>query len=219
MLISKAHCCNFLANFEMTLKIIEEDDLDGNTLQFIVTYFAPQRQHTVEVLTQNWLYCTFRRSPAISICSSAEKDFVTKYDIQICSSAEKDFVTKYDIQICWSAEQDFVTKYDRFRFVDPPKKISSNIAFRFVDPVKKILCPNMTDSDLCVVTLERSNNAGLVFKENLIWAAIFQMAKRSRYVHICLQIWYQIIFFHPKRLFNYIFLDLSQKEGWGWGEG
>ena len=195
MLISKAHCCNFLANFEMTLKIIEEDDLDGNTLQFIVTYFGPQRQHTVEVLTQNWLYCTFRRSPAISICSSAEKDFVTKYDIQIC----------------WSAEQDFVTKYDRFRFVDPPKKISSNIAFRFVDPVKKILCPNMTDSDLCVVTLERSNNARLVFKENLILAAIFQMAKRSRYVHICLQIWYQIIFFSPKTSFQlYIFGSVSK---------
>ena len=79
-----------------------------------------------------------------------------------------------------------------FRFGDPLKKISSYITFRFVDPVKKILPPNMTDSDLCVVTLERSNNAGLVFKENLILAAIFQMAKRNSNVrghfHICLRI-------------------------------
>ena len=52
------------------------------------TYFVPRRQHTVEVLTQNWLYCTFQRSPAISICWSSEKDFL-KYNFQICWSFEK----------------------------------------------------------------------------------------------------------------------------------
>ena len=93
------------------------------------TYFVPRRQHTVEVLTQNWLYCTFQRSPAISIC--------------------------------WS----------------PEKKISSNIKFRFADPLKRF-CPKKYDIMICVLSPWRArNNAGLVFKENLILAAIPQMAE------------------------------------------
>ena len=92
------------------------------------TYFVPRRQHTVEVLTQNWLYCTFQRSPAISICWSSEKDFL-KYNFQICWSFEKILSQKYDIMIC-------------------------------------VLSP-----------WRARNNAGLVFKENLILAAIPQMAE------------------------------------------
>ena len=66
-------CGDYLLHHSMELEI--DEDVNLKTLQFIVTYFAPRRQHTVEVLTQNGLYCTFQHSPAILICSSSKKDF------------------------------------------------------------------------------------------------------------------------------------------------
>ena len=61
-----------LFHHSMELEIDEEEDL--KTLQFIVTYFAPRRQHTVEVLTQNGLYCTFQHSPQFLFAHLQKKD-------------------------------------------------------------------------------------------------------------------------------------------------
>ena len=55
-----------------------DEDVDLKTLQFIVTHFAPRRQHTVEVLTQNGLYRTFQHSPQFLFADLQKKNFIVK---------------------------------------------------------------------------------------------------------------------------------------------
>ena len=69
-------CGDDLLHHSMELEI--DEDVNLKTLQFIVTYFAPRRQHTVEVLTQNGLYCTFQHSPQFLFAHLQKKNFIVK---------------------------------------------------------------------------------------------------------------------------------------------
>ena len=69
-------CGDDLLHHSMELEI--DEDVNLKTLQFIVTYFAPRRQHTVEVLTQNGLYCTFQHSPQFLFAHLQKKIFIVK---------------------------------------------------------------------------------------------------------------------------------------------
>ena len=69
-------CGDDLLHHSMELE--KDEDVNLKTLQFIVTYFAPRRQHTVEVLTQNGLYCTFQHSPQFLFAYLQKKIFIVK---------------------------------------------------------------------------------------------------------------------------------------------
>ena len=86
----------------------------------------------------------------------------------------------------------------------------------------KYLVPK-NDVMICVLSPWRArNNAGLVFKENLILAAIPQMAIEHQGAilfdgisYLSFRISYQMIFSAFCQKWHLIFLDTPQLDGWG----